>query len=68
MQVGKQYAARGARASSKKEALATADEGFETLERIFNGGAPAVDQLVYTARALRRLPLVDPFLPTVRIL
>ncbi len=64
-QSGKSYAARAARAGSKKEALATADEGFAVLEALFNKSGAAIDELVGVARALRRLPLVDPFLPTV---
>ncbi len=64
-QVGKQYAAKGARAGSKKDAVAVAEDGFVALEALFGGGAAAVDDLVAVARALRRLPLVDPFLPTV---
>ena len=45
----------------------SAAQGFEALEALFKKGAPAVDELVEVARALRRLPLVDPFLPTVRL-
>lgn len=67
-QVGKNYAARCARCGAKKEALAAADEGSAAMEALFLKGAPAVDELVEVARALRRLPQVDPFLPTVHML
>lgn len=66
--MGKNYAARCARCGARKEALAAADEGFAALEVLFLKGAAAVDELVDVARALRRLPLVDPFLPTVSAL
>lgn len=65
LQVGKSYAARCARCGARKEALAAVDEGFAALEALFLRGAASVDELVDVARALRRLPLVDPFLPTV---
>jgi nucleolar GTP-binding protein len=67
MQMGKNYAARCARCGARKEALAAVDEGFAALEALFLKGAAAVDELVDVARALRRLPLVDPFLPTVSV-
>lgn len=65
MQLGKEFAARGARAASKKDAVAAADDGFAALEALFLKHSAAVDDLVGVARQLRRLPLVDPFLPTV---
>jgi nucleolar GTP-binding protein len=66
--MGKNYAARCARCGARKEALVAVDEGFAALEALFLKGAAAVDELVDVARALRRLPLVDPFLPTVSTL
>ena len=68
LQMGKNYAARCARCGARKEALATVDEGFAALEAQFLKSAAAVDELVDVARALRRLPLVDPYLPTVSTL
>lgn len=65
LQLGKEFAARGARAASKKDAVAAADDGFAALEALFLKHSAAVDDLVGVARQLRRLPLVDPFLPTV---
>jgi len=119
-QVGKGFAGRAAKASGKKEALALAEEGGESLAAVFikvcslllcffpstlqlfglgawtsytgialaaDGhlatyiaaatclsadileppqGAPAVDGLCEVARRLRRLPALDPLLPTVR--
>ena len=64
-QVGKAYAGRAAKAANRKEALALAEEGSVTLAAAFSKGAPAVDALCTIARQLRRLPAVEPYLPTV---
>lgn len=67
IQLGKEFAARGARAASKKDAVSAADDGFAALEALFLKHSAALDDLVTVARQLRRLPLVDPFLPTVAL-
>ena len=64
-QVGKSYAARAARAASKREAEALAAEGLERVSAVYTKGATAVDGLKDMAKALRRLPVVDLGLPTV---
>lgn len=64
-QVGKSYTALVAKAKSKKEVLATVDEGIAKVVSVYNKGAKAVDDLKDMVKALRRLPVVDPVLPTV---
>ncbi len=64
-QVGKSYAARAARAGSKREAEALAAEGLERVAAVYTKGAGAVDGLKDMAKQLRRLPVVDLALPTV---
>ena len=64
--MGKSYAARAARAGSKREAEALAEEGLEAVAAVYRKGAGAVDGLKDMAKQLRRLPVVDLALPTVR--
>ncbi|GAB4823843.1 hypothetical protein N2152v2_010889 [Parachlorella kessleri] len=67
VQVGKAYAARCSKAVNKKEAVELQQEGFERLEATFTKGAYAVDELKEVAKSLRKLPVVDPDLPTVAL-
>jgi nucleolar GTP-binding protein len=67
VEVAKGYAARAGKAANKKDALALQAEGFSKVEAIFNRGADAVDELKELAKSLRRLPVVDPRLPTVAL-
>lgn len=64
--MGKSYAARAARAGNKREAEALAEEGIEAVAAVYRKGAGAVDGLKDMAKQLRRLPVVDLALPTVR--
>ncbi|KAL4523871.1 hypothetical protein Ndes2437A_g00437 [Nannochloris sp. 'desiccata'] len=67
VEVAKGYAARAGKAANKRDALALQAEGFSRVEAIFNRGADAVDELKELAKSLRRLPVVDPRLPTVAL-
>lgn len=67
VEVAKGYAARAGKAANKRDALALQAEGFSRVEAIFNRGADAVDDLKELAKSLRRLPVVDPRLPTVAL-
>ncbi|KAL4425825.1 hypothetical protein ABPG75_009841 [Micractinium tetrahymenae] len=67
VEVGKAYATRASRAANKKEALALQEEGFARLEAVFSRGSYAVDELKDVAKSLRRLPVVEPELPTVAL-
>jgi nucleolar GTP-binding protein len=67
VEVAKGYAARAGKAANKRDALALQAEGFARVEAIFNRGADAVDELKELAKSLRRLPVVDPRLPTVAL-
>lgn len=67
VEVAKGYAARASKAANKRDALALQAEGFSRVEAIFNRGADAVDKLKELAKSLRRLPVVDPRLPTVAL-
>ena len=65
-QVSKAYAARASRANGKREADALAEEGLAAVQALYQKGAGAVDGLKHMAQALRRLPVVEPLVPTVR--
>lgn len=67
VQVGKSCTAHVAKAQSKKEALAAYEEGVERVQAAFRKGALALEDLKEMVKALRRLPVVDPTLPTVRL-
>eukprot|EP00887_Chlorella_sp_A99_P004720 scaffold4.g4720.t1 len=67
VEVGKAYATRASRAANKREAVALQEEGVQRLESVFSRGAFAVDELKGIAKALRRLPVVEPELPTVAL-
>ena len=65
-QVSKAYAARASRAGGAREADALAEEGLAAVQALYQKGAGAVDGLKHMAQALRRLPVVEPLVPTVR--
>ena len=67
VEVAKGYAARAGKAPNKRDAVALQTEGFSKVESIFQRGADAVDELKELAKSLRRLPVVDPGLPTVAL-
>lgn len=67
VEVAKGYAARAGKAPNKRDAIALQTEGFSRVEAIFHRGADAVDELKELAKSLRRLPVVDPKLPTVAL-
>lgn len=67
VEVSKGYAARASKAANKKEAVILQEEGLERVQVVFGRGADAVDELKEVAKALRRLPVVDPALPTVAL-
>lgn len=67
VEVAKGYAARAGKAPNKRDAIALQTEGFSRVEAVFNRGADAVDELKELAKSLRRLPVVDPALPTVAL-
>lgn len=67
LEVGKAYATRASRAASKREAIALQEEGFARMETVFSKGTDAVDRLKEVARNLRKLPVVQPELPTMAL-
>ena len=66
-QVCKGYATQAARAPSKKSAEAFAEDGYERARAVFVKSATAVEGLKDLAVELRRLPVVDPVIPTVML-
>lgn len=66
-QVGKSYASRGGKADSKKEAESIAEEGFDTMERIFTKHKGLLLDLVDIARQLRKLPKLELGVPTIAL-
>ncbi|KAL4859859.1 Nucleolar GTP-binding protein 1 [Chlorella vulgaris] len=62
VEVGKAYATRASRAANKKEAVALQEEGFASLQAVFS-----LDELKDVAKSLRRLPVVEPNVPTVAL-
>ena len=67
LETGKGYAARAGRAGSKQEAQAMLDEGMEAVERVFRRDSQALERLQWVAMELRRLPVLDPSVPTVAL-
>jgi nucleolar GTP-binding protein len=67
VQAAKEYAARAGKAPSKRDAAALQAEGFAAVEAAYARGAPALEQLKEAAKALRRLPVVDPAAPAVAL-
>ena len=67
VEVAKGYAARSSKAANKREALALRQEGFSRVEAVYDRGSDALEELKEIAKSLRRLPVVDPSLPTVAL-
>jgi nucleolar GTP-binding protein len=66
-QTGKQLAGRASSAPNAAAARDLLDQGTAELERLFTRNAGCVRDLAAAARRLRRLPQVDPALPTVAL-
>ncbi|KAK9816846.1 hypothetical protein WJX72_006009 [[Myrmecia] bisecta] len=67
LETGKAYAGRSSKATTKKEAQTLSEEGFARMEALYRKSASAVEDLKEIAKKLRRLPLVDPHVPTVAL-
>lgn len=65
--IAKGYAARCSKAPTKKEALDLRDEGFANVDSTYKRQAYILDQLKEVAKSLRKLPVVDPKLPTIAL-
>ncbi|XWS33982.1 hypothetical protein CRYUN_Cryun21dG0000200 [Craigia yunnanensis] len=63
--VGKEHASLCAKSLSKKEAEEQLTEGLEKLQEIFKCEGQAVDDLVYIAKTLRAMSVVDLEMPTL---
>lgn len=67
LEVGKGYAGRANKATTKAEAAAICEEGFASVEKLYLKSGACVDELKLVAQKLRRLPVVDPALPVVAL-
>ena len=67
VEVAKGFATRASKAANKREALSLRDEGYERITAVYDRGSAAVEELKEIAKSLRRLPVVDPDLPTVAL-
>lgn len=65
--VAKGYAGRCSKAPTKKEALDLRDEGFAKVDSTYKRQSYMLEELKEVAKSLRRLPVVDPDLPTVAL-
>ena len=65
LQAGKSQAARAGKLKTKKEAEAVAADGFERVESAYRARCGAVEELKDVAKRLRRLPVIQPEIPTV---
>ncbi|XVF03493.1 hypothetical protein REPUB_Repub04eG0265800 [Reevesia pubescens] len=63
--VGKEHASLCAKSLSKREAEEQLTEGLEKLQEIFKCEGHAVDDLLYIAKTLRAMPVVDLEMPTL---
>ncbi|TYH54818.1 hypothetical protein ES332_D09G197200v1 [Gossypium tomentosum] len=63
--VGKEHAPLCAKSLSKKEAEERLTEGLEKLQEIFKCEGQAIDDLLYIAKTLRAMPVVDLEMPTL---
>ncbi|KAL4296605.1 hypothetical protein GQ457_12G008150 [Hibiscus cannabinus] len=63
--VGKEHASLCAQSLSKREAEERLNEGLEKLQEIFKREGQAVDNLLYIAKTLRAMPVVDLEMPTL---
>lgn len=66
-QTGKAFAGRAAAAPNAAAAKQLLEEGTSELSRLFQKNSGCVRDLAAAARRLRRLPQVDPCLPTVAL-
>ena len=65
LQAGKSQAARAGKLKTRKEAEAVAADGFERVESAYRARCGAVEELKDVAKRLRRLPVIQPEIPTV---
>lgn len=63
--VGKQHASLCAKSISKREAEQQLNEGFSTLEELFQSDGRVVDDLLNIAKTLRAMPVVHLETPTL---
>lgn len=62
---GKQHASLCAQSSSKREAEERLNEGLNKLEEVFQLEKNSIEDLIYVAKKLRAMPVVDPKTPTL---
>ncbi|CAD7695087.1 unnamed protein product [Ostreobium quekettii] len=67
LEVGRSYASRASSASSKREAEDIAEEGFDTMKRVYLRGSKSIEDLVGIAQKLRPLPMLDTAIPTLAL-
>ena len=67
LSMGKQHAARAAKAKGPKEAVAIREEGFAEMESYFKRSKHSIDELKEIAKTLRRLPVAELSTPTVAL-
>ena len=68
LSIGKQHAARAAKAKGPKDAVGVREAGFEEMEAYFKRNAKQpVDELKEIAKTLRRLPVAELETPTVAL-
>lgn len=65
MQVGKSYAGKANKGVNVRDVENTLEEGFKSLEALYEKGKGALDSVKYIAIALRKLPTVNMNVPTV---
>ncbi|XP_020277050.1 nucleolar GTP-binding protein 1 [Asparagus officinalis] len=63
--VGKQHASLCAQSQTKREAEERLNEGLKKVEEVFQLERKAVEDLIYVAKMLRAMPVVDPETPTL---
>eukprot|EP00891_Asterochloris_glomerata_P003705 jgi/Astpho2/3705/gw1.00060.28.1_t len=67
LEAGKVQAARAGKLKTRKEAEAVAADGFERVESAYRARCGAVEELKGVAKRLRRLPVIQPEIPTVAL-
>jgi|Transcript_9400 nucleolar GTP-binding protein len=67
LRIGKQEAARAAKAGSPKEAIDIRLTGFSELQRHFKRGSHVIDELNEIAKIIRRLPVAELQTPMVAL-
>mmetsp|Transcript_39863 Transcript_39863/g.55383 ORF Transcript_39863/g.55383 Transcript_39863/m.55383 type:complete len:498 (+) Transcript_39863:146-1639(+) len=65
LEIGKSYAGRAAKAATKYDTFQIRDAGFAEMETVYKKDAEAVSKLKEVARELKRLPVVEPEVPTL---